>query len=695
MSAPKKSKVKSSRNLKKDLLKIRKKKVKGTTLNSLQIFEAYRQMLRARIIDQKAITLYKQNKSHFHIGVSGHEAVQLAAALVFRSGQDWFYPYYRDMALVCGLGGGTKDLLLNIMNKAEDPHSHGRQMPMHYGDRRMNIVSQSSPTGSQFNQAVGCALGAKRSKAKEVIYVSSGEGACSQGDFHEALNCAAIEKLPLIFLIQRNEFAISVPIEEQIAGASVVKIASGYEGVSAVSVDGTDLLASYRVIKEAYDRALKGKGPSLIEAAVPRLLSHSISDDHLKYRDIKEIEKDKKRCPIHKLQNFIIKNKIAGKKQLQLLEENLKNEIDQLTLEAESQPDPTAETATDFTFYPNDPALNFTEREAQGEKLFMVDALNRALDQELALNDKMYVFGQDVAGGKGGVFSITTGLTKKYGKDRVFNSQLAESSIIGNAIGMAVRGLKPVPEIQFADYVWTAGMQLRDELAMFCYRSAGDWTAPVTIRIPVGGYIHGGPYHSQSIEATLAHFPGLYVAMPSNATDAFGLLKASIRSSNPVIFLEQKSLYRQPAAAGPVDDSDFLIPLGKASVKRSGADLTIITWGAIVHKALWVAQDLAEEDISVEVIDLRTIVPLDMETVIKSVRKTARVLIAHEDLCFMGFGAEVAAQISDSCFEYLDAPVKRIGMKYAAAVPHSPILEQEILLQNSEILKAAKELLEY
>lgn len=652
-------------------------------------------MLRARLIDNKAIILYKQNKSHFHIGVSGHEAVQVAAALVFRAGKDWFYPYYRDMALVCALGEGTKELLLNVMNKEADPHSHGRQMPMHYGNRKFNIVTQSSPTGSQYNQAVGCALGSKRTKAKEVVYVSSGEGACSQGDFHEALNCAAIEKLPLVFLIQRNEFAISVPIEEQIAGASVAKIASGYEGINSVTVDGTDLLASYEVLKAAHSRALKGLGPTVIEAAVPRLLSHSISDDQLKYRSTKEIEADKKRCPIHKLENFILKNKIATKKQLSLLSETIQSQVDTLTLEAEQSPDPDPSDACSYTFMPNDPALTYTETEPTGEKLFMVDALNRALDEELESNSKMYVFGQDVAGGKGGVFSITTGLTKKYGKDRVYNSQLAESSIIGSAIGMAVRGLKPVPEIQFADYVWTAGMQLRDELAMICYRSKGDWSSPVTIRIPVGGYIHGGPYHSQSIEATLAHFPGIYVVMPSNASDAHGLLKSAIHSNNPVIFLEQKSLYRQPAAAGPIGDKDFKIPLGKAKIKRTGADLTIISWGAIVYKCLWTANELAAQGIETEVIDLRSIVPLDFETIKASVSKTGRVLIAHEDVVFMGFGAEIAAKIAEECFSVLDAPVKRVGMKYSAAIPHSPVLERAVLLQNSEILKAAEELLTY
>ncbi|MDZ4785008.1 MAG: dehydrogenase E1 component subunit alpha/beta, partial [bacterium] len=658
------------------------------------ITRAYTDMVKSRWIDEKTIILYKQNKCHFQIGCAGHEAVQIATSQIFRAGQDWFYPYYREMALCVGLGMTSKELFLNALNKEADPNSHGRQMPMHYGHKDLNIVNQSSPTGTQLLQAVGCAMASKFKKLKEVTYVSLGEGTCSQGDFHEALNWAAREKLPVVFMVQNNGYAISVPVSEQLAGTAY-DISSGYENLDRASVDGTDFFASYDSVQEAYKRALRGDGPTLIEAHVPRLQSHSISDNHKKYRTEDSIAKDQERDPIPQLRQYIIKNKIMTEDKIEELEISIKKEIDESAEWAEAQVDPSPDDAMKNVLVDEYPADAIEPARPTNEKIYMVDAINHALLEEMDRNPEMYVFGQDVAHGKGGVFSVTLGLTAKYGVKRCFNAPLAEASIAGVAVGLSTRGLKPVAEIQFGDYVWTAMMQIRNELAMMNYRSGGDFTCPAVMRIPVGGYIHGAAYHSQNIEATFSHFPGLVVIYPSNATDAKGLLKSAIRSNDPVLFLEHKGLYRQVYAKGPEGDSDYLTPIGKAYTSREGTDATIVTWGALVNKSMLAAEAMSKEGKSVEVIDLRTLVPLDIEAVFNSVRKTNRVLIAHEDVKFMGFGAEIAAQISDACFEHLDAPVKRVGMKPVAAVAHAASIENVVLPQNEDVLNAVRELLAF
>lgn len=668
---------------------------KSSAPSKEELVWAYRQMLRARLNDLKTIVLYKQNKCHFQIGVAGHEAVQVAAGAVFRPGTDWFYPYYRDMALCAALGMSDSDFMLMAMNKQDDPNSHGRQMPMHYGHVDLRIINQSSPTGTQFLQATGCALAVKKQEQDEVVYVSSGEGSCAQGDFHEALNWSSREKLPVIFLIQNNNFAISVPVADQISGGSVYEMAAGYANLARYKVDGTNYIDSLSAFKEAHARARRGEGPALIEADVPRLQSHSISDNHLKYRTAADVAADQQRCPLQLMSEFLLSKKIVKKADLEIIENTLKAEIDQAAEWAEAQPDPDPAEALMHTFHDPHPENAFEESTPTGNDVYLVDALNHALDEELERNPGTYIFGQDVAGGKGGVFTVTSGLTAKYGKERVFNSQLAESSIAGVAIGMATVGLKPIAEIQFGDYVWTAMMQIRNELAMLRYRSGNDFSCPAVLRIAVGGYIHGSCYHSQCIEATFAHFPGLYVVFPSNASDAKGLLKAAIRSDDPVLFLEHKGLYRQVYAKGPEGGVDDLIPIGRGKIVRGGDDLTIVTWGALVQKSILAAKELAREGFSVEVIDLRTIAPLDSQLIFDSVRKTNRVLIAHEDTQFMGFGAEVAAQIAEECFEHLDAPIRRIGMKYAAAVPHAAGLESVVLPQNNDVVVAARNLIAF
>lgn len=671
------------------------KKGANKDISKEQLLNAFKEMTRARLNDEKAIVLYKQNKCHFQIGVAGHEAVQVAAADCSRVGTDWFYPYYRDMALCAALGMTSRELMLNAMNKLDDPNSHGRQMPMHYGSKALQIMNQSSPTGTQFLQAVGCAHAMKLRGSDGVVYVSAGEGTCSQGDFHEALNWASREKLPVIFMIQNNKYAISVHISEQIAGQSVYGMVAGYTNLDRYEVDGTDYVKSYEAYSAAYARAQRGDGPTLIEAHVPRLQSHSISDNHLKYRSADDIAKEQERCPIRKLRSLLIERKIASDKELDTLTAAIKKEIDEAAEWAEAQPDPQVSDALTFNYVDETPWVGITEVEPNGAETYMVDALNHALDEEMQRNPDMCIFGQDVAHGKGGVFTVTTGLTSKFGKNRVFNAPLAESSIAGVAIGMASVGMRPVAEIQFGDYIWTAMMQIRNELAMMYYRSGGDFSCPAVLRVPVGGYIHGGCYHSQNIEATFAHFPGLYLCYPSNATDAKGLLKAAIRGKDPVLFLEHKGLYRQVYAKGKEGGMDDLIPLGKARVAREGSDLSIITYGALVQKSLVAARELEKEGVSVEVVDLRTIVPFDREAVFASVRKTGRVIVAHEDVQFMGFGAEIVSQITENCFTSLDAPVRRVGMKYVAAVPHSGPLEQVILPQNEDVLQAARDLLSF
>lgn len=659
------------------------------------LIDAYREMLRARLIDDKTIVLYKQNKCHFQISCAGHEAVQVATARIFKPGSDWFYPYYRDMALCASLGMTAEEFFLNAMNKESDPCSHGRMMPMHFGCKRLNIVSQSSPTGTQYLQAVGCALSIKLQGLEDVVYVSSGEGACAQGDFHEALNWAARDRLPIVFVVQNNKYAISVPLSEQLCQESVAALTKNYKGLETSEVDGTDFELSLDVMKTARDRAARGDGPSLVEAHVPRLQSHSISDNQAKYRAPSELDQEKKRCPIEKMRSLILQRRISTAEALASIDSTIKAEVDSAAETADAAPDCDPKLALSHNFTNPTPWKEVEEGVATGPEVFLVDALNHALDEELSRDPKMVIFGQDVAHGKGGVFTVTAGLTEKHGISRVFNSQLAESSIAGVSIGMATHGMKPVAEIQFGDYVWPAMMQIRNELAMMSYRSAGDFTCPAVIRIPVGGYIHGGAYHSQNVEATFGHFPGLFVVYPSNAMDAKGLLKASIRGRDPVLFLEHKGLYRQVFAKRPEGDKDCLVPLGKARRVAEGTDLTIVSWGALVHKSMMAAAVLKDEGYSIEVIDLRTIVPCDIETIFESVRKTHRVLIAHEDVVFGGFGAEISAQIAEQCFKYLDAPVLRVGMKYAAAVPHSPALEDVILPQTDDVLKSARELLEF
>ncbi len=666
-----------------------------SNIASEQLISAFREMLRSRLVDSKAIVLYKQNKCHFQIGCAGHEAVQVAIAHAMRPKQDWAYPYYRDMAFVSAFGMSNRELFLSILNKAKDPNSGGRQMPMHYGSKELNIVNQSSPTGTQYLQAVGAAFALKRSGSDNVVYVSSGEGTTSQGDWHEALNWAARDKLPVVFVVQDNKYAISVHVSEQTAGGSVAKISQGYENLEVYEVNGLSYTESFQTAQSAIERARAGEGPSVIVADVIRLQSHSISDNHLKYRTEEDIAAEQASDPIELFKAYLLDRDILSSDELESISAEIKKEVDADAHWAEEEADPAPESYDHHVYVDPNPASAVVERSIRkGDSVFPVDAINRALREEMARDEGILVFGQDVAGGKGGVFSATAGLTDTFGADRCFNSPLAESSIVGSAIGMATLGLRPVVEIQFGDYIWTAMMQIRNELALMNYRSNGSFTCPVIVRVAVGGYIHGAVYHSQNIEATFSHFPGIHVVLASNARDAKGLLKTAIRGKDPVLVLEHKGLYRQVYAKCDIGDEEDLIPIGKAAVVREGSAATIVTWGALVQKSLVAADILAKEGVEVEVIDIRSMSPLDIETILSSVRKTNRLLIAQEDVLFMGFASEVAAQVSEQAFEYLDAPIKRVGGAFTP-IPHAPILEKQVLPQNEDVVHALRELLNY
>ena len=657
-----------------------------------QILEIYYKMSLSRALDKKMLILLKQGKSFFHMGASGHEAAQLAASLIIKPGKDWSYPYYRDGAYCLGLGMTSREQLLSFLSKADDPNSGGRQMPMHYGHKDLRIVSQSSPTGSQFLQALGSSLAAQYDESRDIVYVSSGEGTTSQGDFHEALNWASNAKAPIIFHIQDNEYAISTHKSEQSAD-SVFTRAAGYKNLSRFDVDGTNFFETHLAFKQAAERARKGQGPSIIVSNVVRLLPHSSSDDQRKYRTEDDLNQDQKRDPLLILKNQASENNFILQKEFEKMDLLIKDQVDSDVLWAETQSYPDEETALNH-IYSTDPPITESVAKPIRDNIVIVDAINHALKEEMLQNNKMVIFGQDIADPKGGVFTATKGLSDEFGTNRVFNSPHAESSIIGTAIGLAVSGYKPVVEIQFGDYIWTAMNQIRNEVVTMRYRSNNAWNCPLIIRTPVGGYIHGGLCHSQSIDGYFIHMPGIYLAYPSNASDAKGLLKMACRMNDPVLFMEHKGLYRQGYAATEEPDEDYVIPFGKGRIVSDGDILTVITWGAMVQKTIEAVKSLSLEKGLVEIIDLRTLNPLDINIIKTSIEKTGKALIVYEDNLTNGPGAEISAIIGEKCFEYLDGPIKRIASK-DSPVPFNWFLENKVLPQTEDIALGIKELLEY
>jgi 2-oxoisovalerate dehydrogenase E1 component len=691
-------------------------------LDRAALLDVPRCMVRSRKLDDKEIQLKNQSLTFFQISGAGHEAVLVAAGLVLRPGRDWVHAYYRDRALALQLGMTPLDMLLASVGAAGDPSNGGRQMPSHWGDRALKIVPGSSATTTQLLQAVGCAEAGRiysrvtqipdrlsRFDDDEIVYVSLGEGSTSEGEFWEAVSAACTRRAPVLFLVEDNGYAISVPVEVETPGGDISHIVRSFPGLLVDSVDGTDFLASLRCMRAAADYVRTCRAPALVHAHVVRPYSHSLSDDERLYKTPAERVAEAERDPIKRWAAFLVEHGVATEAELAALGAEAAREIDEAARLAVDALRPARDTAGLWVYSPDvDPTSSAFDvpSSPEGEPGTMVDAINRTLRDEMAANPRIVVFGEDVADasrhealaqvkGKGGVFKVTHGLQRQFGDERVFNAPIAEAGIIGRAVGMATRGIKPVVEIQFFDYIWPAMMQIRNELSMFRYRSGNHFSCPVVIRVPIGGYLRGGgPYHSQSGESIFAHCPGLRIVYPSNAVDAAGLLRTAIRCDDPVMILEHKHLYRQPYNKGAYPGKDFMIPFGRASLRREGQDLIIVTWGALVQRSLLAAQLAEKEGIHAAVLDLRTIAPYDWQAVATHVKRTNRIVIAHEDQITCGFGAEIAARVASDLFGHLDAPIRRVAA-LDTPVAYAPSLEDAILPQVPDILQAIRETAAY
>ena len=707
-----------------------------------QLVEFYRLMYLSRRTDDREIVLKRQQKIFFQISCAGHEALLVAAGMAMRAGYDWFFPYYRDRAICLALGNTVEDQLLQAVGAADDPASGGRQMPSHWSSTKLHIVTPSSATATQCLHAVGCAeagryfarhpeaVGKKPEGGwgdyrdfkdvsfhpDEVVYVSIGEGATSQGEFWESLNTASNGKLPVVYVVEDNEYAISTPVEVNTPGGNISLLIANFPNFHFAEIDGTDPLACYAAMTEAVTYARAGHGPALVHGHVVRPYSHSLSDDERQYRSEEEVQAENARDPIAKMQMWLLREGILDAEGINRLEHKVDEEVQRAADRAMQAvlPSPKSEAILRHQYSedlkPTDARFD-TRPEATadtGERT-MAELINLCLKDEMRRDERIVVFGEDVADatrdealragkikGKGGVFKLTAGLQTEFGSDRCWNSPLAEANIVGRAIGMAVRGLKPVVEIQFFDYIWPAVHQMRNELSLIRWRSNGHWSCPVVIRVPIGGYLTGGSiYHSQSGESIFTHTPGIRVVMPSNAQDALGLLRTAIRCDDPVLFLEHKRLYRETFGRGAYPGPEYAIPFAKANVVREGKDLTVVTYGAIVPRALQVADKLERETgVDVELIDLRTLSPYDWDTIAESVRKTNKVIVAHEDMLSWGYGAEIAARIGSDLFDSLDAPVRRVAAM-DAFVAYQPILEDAILPQPEDLYRAMLDLAKY
>jgi 2-oxoisovalerate dehydrogenase E1 component len=691
-------------------------------LDKAELLDLYRIMLLSRRIDDKEIQLKRQNKIFFQISGAGHEGILAAASRVFRPAYDWFYTYYRDRALCLGLGMTATEQLLSAVGAADDPNSGGRQMPSHWGHKDLNIVSASSPTGTQFLQAVGCAEAWLRysqndkitdrdqvMKGDEVVFCSTGDGTTSEGEFWEAMNSASNLRLPVVFVVEDNKYAISVPVEVNTAGGSISKLVATFPNLYIEEVDGCDVLASYDALTRAVEHARQRKGPALVHAHVIRPYSHSLSDDEVQYRTPKEREDDAKKDPITRFPRYLIEQGITTEAEIEAIKARVEEEVAAATEVALASPQPPTDSIYRFVYSPDvDPTSEQFDTEDDpkfsGEPTTMVDLLNSCLKDEMTRDPRIVLFGEDVADvsreeclpevkGKGGVFKVTWGLQRAFGGHRVYNSPLAEANIVGRAVGLATRGIKPVVEIQFFDYIWPAYMQIRNELAVLRWRSNNAFAAPVVIRVTYGGYLKGGSvYHSQTGAAVFTGVPGLRVVCPATALDANGLLRTAIRCEDPVLFLEHKHLYRQTYNKAPNPGPNFMIPLGKAKVVKEGSDLTVVTYGAVVQRTVVAAKELEEKQgIRAEIIDLRSLSPVDWETIYQSVKKTNKVLVAYEDAMSWGYGSEIAARIADEMFPYLDAPVKRVAST-DTFVAYAPELEDVILPQVEDLRQAMEQI---
>ena len=684
-----------------------------TRLEASDLIRAFRIMYMSRRIDDREILLKRQNKIFFQVSGAGHEGIQTAAGMALRAGHDWFFPYYRDRALTLALGLTAEDMLLQAVGAESDPSSGGRQMPSHWSSAKLHIVSPSSATGTQLLPAVGCAHANRYlDPASDAVTLTSvGEGATSEGEFWEAINAACLEALPVIFLVQDNGFAISVPVEHQTPGGDISKLVSSHPNLRSFRCDGTDFVGSYGTFAEAVNYCRRERKPAFVHAFCTRPYSHSLSDDEKLYKTAAERAEEARRDPVTTFSDYLLSSGVLSRNALEQLMQEVDLEIQEVTERALKAPQPHKGSALKYLYSEDvDPTSSAFETEAKcaGDPRTMVDTITLTISEEMARNRNIVVFGEDVADcsreehlkevkGKGGVFKATQGLQTAYGSRRVFNAPIAEAAIVGRASGMAMRGLKPVVEIQFLDYIWPAMMQIRDELASLRWRSNNAWAAPLVIRVATGGYLNGGAiYHSQSAESVFTHIPGIRVVFPSNALDACGLLRTAIRCEDPVLFLEHKRLYREPYNRTPHPGPDYLVPFGKAKVVKPGANLTIVTFGALVQKSLQAALQIEQQNprASVEVIDLRTLNPYDWAAIQASVEKTSRVMVVHEDTLSWGFGAEISARIASELFGRLDAPVGRIGA-LDTWIGYAPSLENEILPQVENIVEEAARILAY
>ncbi len=696
--------------------------LKANKLSKEMLVAAYRSMYLSRRLDDKEIQLKRQNRAYFQINGVGHEAVNVAAALRLKPGYDWFFPYYRDRALCLQLGMTPFDMLLGAVGAKDGPCSGGRQMPSHWSSKKLHIVSQSSPTGTQILHAVGAAeaslyLSLVREAAElatsfhadEVVYVSLGEGATSEGEFWESLNWACSRKLPVFYLVEDNGWAISVPVDVQTAGGSISRLVKSFPNLLTVECDGTEFLESYDAAGKAVEYVRERRGPALLHAHVIRPYSHSLSDDERFYKSEELRRQEAKRDPLARWRQYLLAERVVAENDLREIEAGAEEEIRDAADRALAADPPSPSALMLYVYSPTvDPTSERFDHppKFQGEPQTMVDLINACLRDEMERDPRVVVFGEDVADcsnendlnkvkGKGGVFKVTHGLQRRFGSSRCYNVPIAEAGIAGRALGMAARGLKPVVEIQFFDYIWPAVMQIRDEVTVLRWRSNNAFACPLVIRAPIGGYLAGGAiYHSQSGECIFTHLPGLRVVMPSTALDANGLLRTAIRSDDPVLFLEPKHLYRQPHNRSPYPGPDYMIPFGKAKLVREGTDLTIVTYGSLVVRAVQAAKTLEEEGVRPEILDLRSLSPYDWDLISASVKKTSRVLVLHEDCISWGYGAEIAARIADELFEFLDAPVRRLAGK-DVFVPYHPLLEEAALPQPADIVRVCKELAGY
>ena len=668
---------------------------RGGIVPDTVVLDLYRKMLTVFYVEERLRIFDRLGKVSFHASARGHIKLQIAMTLLLKPRHDWFFTYYREKGIAIGLGMSLKDIFLGMLSRHGDPNSAGRNMPEHWSSRELRLVAQTAATGTQFLPAVGLARAVKRDGGSDIVYVSSGEGATSEGEFFEALNWATRECLPVLFVIQNNGYAISVPQPVQ-TSSEIHRIAQGF-GMPNYSLDGTWFEPMYETLPPIIEKIRQGGGPALVEAQVIRMDSHSSSDDQKKYRNQEELNEMVERDPIYQTELYLQRHRILGEKQMQEMRQQAKAAVDQAADEADQEPAPRIDGLLAHIYAAASSDVSFTgsllPQYVSEEPISMIEAINRGLREEMKLNPKIVMWGEDIADPKGGVFGVTRGLSTAY-PDRVTNSPLAEASIVGVAGGMAIAGYKPIVEIQFSDYMWPAFMQIRNEVPTVRWRSQGVWTCPVVIRIPVGGHIKGGPWHSACVEAFLAHIPGWRVVFPSSAEDAKGLIKTAARSPDPVIFLEHKALYRRMESRTREPYSDYLIPFGRGLIRREGRDATIVTWGASVYQALEVAKRKEAEGYFLEVLDIRSIVPLDEELIYESVKKTNRVIVLHEDSLTLGFGAEISARVTENCFEHLDAPIMRVAAR-DSFVPSATTLEDAILPSLGDLSYAVEKLLNY